>query len=319
MQGRETMIWMLRNIGVHLWIVSLIAIPACFYVIPGLSGVFPEINPVTAGLVVITGLGGVIGFLMDAAAEKAVMNLIKEAQTWERAGIFTKAEKNYIKAVRIYDTFLLWPFSAKKTARKISAALGRATQEASSEAESSFFHPAKKTEKKIEIGKNIQAVTVQAVVFLKQLIVFIGSALRVLGLSAGKGFAYLKAHEKVRFYLKAGVLGVVSVGLLLFMVNTLSHMVKSKAVEKEKIKIELQVPKPFTIQVSAYLKQKYADRYADGLKKKGIDAIVKKVDGGGKTWFVVRVSEFMDKKSAADYGQKLKRQKIIDDFFVNNK
>ena len=47
--------------------------------------------------------------------------------------------------------------------------------------------------------------------------------------------------------------------------------------------------------------------------------MTKKVNGGGKTWFVVRVSEFADKKSAADYGRKLKRQKIIDDFFVNNK
>jgi len=54
------------------------------------------------------------------------------------------------------------------------------------------------------------------------------------------------------------------------------------------------------------------------LKKKGIEASVKKVAGGGKTWFVVRVSSFVDKKSATTYGQKLKQQKIIDDFFVNN-
>jgi nicotinamide riboside kinase len=43
------------------------------------------------------------------------------------------------------------------------------------------------------------------------------------------------------------------------------------------------------------------------------------VDGGGKTWFVVRVSEFADKKSADTYGRHLKQQKIIDDFFVTNK
>jgi cell division protein FtsN len=55
------------------------------------------------------------------------------------------------------------------------------------------------------------------------------------------------------------------------------------------------------------------------LKKKGIDAVIKKVAGGGKTWFLVQVSEFTDKKSAEDYGQKLKQNHIIDDFFVNNK
>ena len=96
-------------------------------------------------------------------------------------------------------------------------------------------------------------------------------------------------------------------------------MFKSRTVEKEKIKIQIQVPKPFTIQVAAYLKQKHADRYVDILKKKGIDAVIKKVGGGGKTWFVVRVSEFIDKKSATAYGEKLVQQNIIDDFFVNNK
>jgi septal ring-binding cell division protein DamX len=83
--------------------------------------------------------------------------------------------------------------------------------------------------------------------------------------------------------------------------------------------IEIQVPKPFTIQVAAYLKQIHADRYAAVLKKKGIVSIVKKVEGGGKIWFVVRISEFTDKSTAAAFGKKLKAEKIIDDFFVSNK
>jgi len=148
---------------------------------------------------------------------------------------------------------------------------------------------------------------------------FIGSVLSFFILSAGKSVTYIKEHEKAQFYLKTGLLSMVSIWLLFFMANTLSHMLKSKAVEKPEKEIQIQVPKPFTIQVAAYLKQKHASRYVDTLKKKGIDAIVKKVGGGGKIWFVVRVSEFVDKKSAAAYGQKLKQQEIIDDFFVNNK
>ncbi|MCP4672119.1 MAG: SPOR domain-containing protein, partial [Desulfobacula sp.] len=77
--------------------------------------------------------------------------------------------------------------------------------------------------------------------------------------------------------------------------------------------------KPFTIQVAAYLKQVHADRYAGVLKKKGFTPFIKKVRGGGKTWYVVRVSEFSDKASAAAFGKKLKDKKIIDDFFVSNK
>jgi cell division protein FtsN len=96
-------------------------------------------------------------------------------------------------------------------------------------------------------------------------------------------------------------------------------MLKSRTVEIQKVAVDMPTPKPFTIQVAAYLKQESADHYVDLLKKKGIDAAVKKVAGGGKTWFVVRVSEFEDKQSAEAYGQTLKQQKIIDDFFVNNR
>lgn len=83
--------------------------------------------------------------------------------------------------------------------------------------------------------------------------------------------------------------------------------------------IEIQFPKPFTIQVAAYLKQVHADRYAAILKQKGIVPIITKVKGGGKIWYVVRISEFADKATAAAFGKKLKAEKIIDDFFVSNK
>jgi len=422
------LIWILRNIGIHLWITTLISLPLSFYILPGLTKLFPEISPIITGLVMILGSAVGMGFLMDQMARKTVAGLIKEGQAWERSGILNKAEKKYIKAIRIYDTFLLWPFSAKKTARIISSAvakfelnsfvenknfklgtavylkmnpenediarlwlgkLKRSTIVTSLEqevlsalAEKYYDHkllfalmidiflgldrrdfiakklyqqglkdpgfkekyakkiedligspdeniqhevsfiklkPEKKHKKEIGIGKRIQATLVNCLSYLKKLWILLISVLSFFILSAGKSVTYIKEHEKAQFYLKTGLLSMVSVWLLFFMANTVSHMLKSKAVEKPEKEIQIQVPKPFTIQVAAYLKQKHAARYVDTLKKKEIDAIVKKVGGGGKTWFVVRVSEFVDKKSAAAYGQKLKQQGIIDDFFVNNK
>jgi hypothetical protein len=174
-------------------------------------------------------------------------------------------------------------------------------------------------QEKFNISKIVRQASGRTMGFLRWLSSFSGSVLSFILLSAGKGYTYLKEREKLQFYLKAAVTGIVLFGLLVFMVSTLSHLFKSKPVEKQEKIIEVQMPKPFTIQVAAYLKQSHADKYVGVLKKKGIDATVKKVDGGGKTWFLIRVSQFVDKESAAAYGQKLKQQKIIDDFFVNNK
>lgn len=421
------MIWVLRNISVHLWITTLVAIPVVFYVLPVISGVVPGISPVTAGavMVIVIALGG--GFLMNRMALKAVLDLIKEGQAWERAGIPNKAEKNYVKALRVYDTFLFWPFSSKKITRIISFAIAKfrlnsgggnhnfkegtavylkmnpgdedmarlwlaqlrrsafltsfeqevlsllvesqytnpllsplmaeifiglerkdfiakklyqqvckdpvlekkyseninalvGESEEILQQEVPVFKAPEKPGKKMEIGKQVYTMAGRGLSGLKVLGSVLASVLSFLILSAGRLYGYARDHEKVRFYLKTGFLGMVSIWLLFLMIGTLSHMFKPGAVEKEKIKTEIEkmVPMPFTIQVAAYLKQEHADRYVGLLKKKQIDAIVKKVGGGGKTWYVVRVSKFVDKESAAAYGQKLKQQGLIDDFFVNN-
>jgi len=401
------------------------ALPLSFYLLPGLIRIFPEINPITTGLVTLTGVGGVVSFLMDYAAKKNIMGFLKEGQIWERSGISSKAEKSYIKALRLYDTFLLWPFSAKKTTQKISGAIAKFKLNTSSDnpnfnlaatvylkmnpedadiarlwlaqlcrstimtsleqdvlsdlaemhynndrlsdlvadifiglerkdfiakklyqqvlknplfekkylkkieaiigrpdetlqKQAGFFAPKTRPEKKIKIGKTIAAAARMASVFLEKSWGLMGSVLSFLILSVGQVFACIKGHEKIQFLLKAGALLIVFAWLGFFMINTLSHMMNTRTIEKEKTNIQSQVPKPFTIQVSAYLKQAYAVEYVAHLNKKGIDARVKKVAGGGKTWYVVRVSEFPDKKSAAAYGQKLKQQKSIDDFFVSN-
>jgi len=431
------MIWILRNISVHLWLITLFAIPLNFYILPGFMGYFPGINPLMTASVTLIFIAVIISIVMDLTARKIISGLIKEGQTWERSGISNRAEKNYIKALRIYDTFLLWPFYAKKTAGKISGAIAKfnlntsgqnlvgeklnfkltasvylkmnpadkdiaqlwltrlrqskivtsfeqdilsmlaekyyddkvlsilifdiflgleredfiakklykhilqdpelkdrykakmetlvGKEEETLHQQVSFLLPPKKPVRKpvqkstIQIGKKIKQIIEKSILFLKSILVFIGSILSFLILSMGTIYVFIKEHEKTRFYLKAGFLLIVSAGLLFFMFNTMSHIFKSKPAEKEKIEITIQVSKPFTIQVAAYLKLKHAQSYVDVLKGKKVDAMVKKVDGGGKTWFVVRVSEFIDKQSAADYGKNLKEQKIIDDFFVNNK
>lgn len=130
---------------------------------------------------------------------------------------------------------------------------------------------------------------------------------------------YFKIHEKFRLYLKASVFGMFLAGFILFMVSTLSHTLKTRVTEDKQTVQEKIIRKPFTIQVAAYLTLAHAQNYVDSLKKKQIDASIKKVEGGGKTWFVVSVSEFIDKQSATEYGNALKQQHLIDDFFVNNR
>jgi hypothetical protein len=147
----------------------------------------------------------------------------------------------------------------------------------------------------------------------------LASVLSFLIIFSGRAIALAREREKIGFYIRAGLLSVLSLWVLFFMWNTISHILKSTAVEKKPGIVEIQVPKPFTIQVAAYLKQAHADRYLLVLNKKGIAAYIKKVGGGGKTWYVVRISEFSDKAGAAAFGKKLKDEKIIDDFFVSNK
>ena len=447
---RESMIWILKNITVHLWMTTLFAIPLSFYVLPGLTKYFPGINHIILAFAAITGIAASFSFLMALTIKKIIIGLLKEGEAWERSGILKKAEKNYIKILRLYDTFLLWPFSIKKTARTISGAIAKfhlnapvlsahalnsleenpnfklsamiylkinpadkdiaqlwliklrkstivtsfeqeilsmlaekyyddkrlsvlildillgleredfiakklyqnilqnsalkeryaakiealiGKPEETLQQQVSFLLPNKKADKKLgrkpgrkifqkgglRLGAWIKQIAQTTILSLKSIWTFIDSSLHFLILSVVKIYTFIINHAKIRFYLKAVFLLIISAGLLFFMVNTVSHIFKSKTIDDKKVEVPIQELKPFTIQVAAYLKLKYAQRYVHILKKKKIDAIIKKVDGGGKTWFVVRISEFIDKKSAAAYGKKLKQQKIIDDFFVNNK
>ncbi|WP_321413931.1 SPOR domain-containing protein [uncultured Desulfobacter sp.] len=110
------------------------------------------------------------------------------------------------------------------------------------------------------------------------------------------------------------VIACIGIGLVFFVWGTVSHMFKTA--EQPARQIKFVIPKPFTIQVAAYHKKGHADKYMTLLAQKGIQASMKVTDGGGKTWYLVRVSDFTDQKSAQTYGNRLKADHIIDDFFV---
>ena len=76
--------------------------------------------------------------------------------------------------------------------------------------------------------------------------------------------------------------------------------------------------KPFTIQVAAYLNPEDAKRYVSQLKKLGLDAFSTQAVSAQRKWYQVKVSSFETKLSAQEYGQKLKSQGVIDDFYVAN-
>jgi hypothetical protein len=78
------------------------------------------------------------------------------------------------------------------------------------------------------------------------------------------------------------------------------------------------VADPFTLQVAAYLKQEYALKLVEELKRKGLDAYWTETSSGGKLWYQVRLSHFPDQPSAREYGRNLKGKGVIDDFYVTH-
>ena len=78
------------------------------------------------------------------------------------------------------------------------------------------------------------------------------------------------------------------------------------------------MPNRFTLQVAAYLKQHHAEKYASQLKAQGIDAYWTETVRRNKRWYQVRIAHFPDKAAARAYGQSLKQQGLIDDFYVAN-
>ena len=360
---------------------------------------------------------------MDLIGKKLILKLIKDGAAWERAKIYKRSEEKYYKALRIYDSFLISPFSAKAVAQKLSGAMAKliAISEISDQSFEKaatlfikfspddehmallwlkrLFHTKDldfsamdhdiltliaenhhKNQKILPLLTNIfiqlertdftaQIVYKNALVYLKEdsekrikiqtlvreykekedipsklslvdassdksrLIILVKkifatllSIIPLTGSALKNSFLFLKNHKKTKIYIKFSSIFLFCILTLFLIFNALSPFFKSK-IEKinqnqtqKQITIKAKAPQlPYTIQIAAFLSLPHAQSYTNKLKKTGLDVRFIKVKGKSKTWFLVRISEFKDKSSAAAYGQKLKREGLIKDFFVANK
>ena len=125
--------------------------------------------------------------------------------------------------------------------------------------------------------------------------------------------------RNARRLLAGGVLVGLSAITAALIINTIGHLTRTpESVEAKKDPAAVVITDPFTIQVAAYLKPDYAQRYVTQLKKQGLDAYWTEAASGNKRWYQVRVSHFKDKASARAYGESLKAKGIIDDYYVAN-
>ncbi|MDF1591223.1 MAG: SPOR domain-containing protein [Desulfobacterales bacterium] len=148
-------------------------------------------------------------------------------------------------------------------------------------------------------------------------------AVRFLGRGGIKTVFWLidivQTSRKTRILLKWSVVGVFAVAIIVLMVNTIGHFIKTAMGDRQQKRAAVSaVTDPYTLQVAAYLKPEHAKAYVATLKKMNIDAYWTEAVGNNKNWFQVRVSHFPDKKSAVAYGETLKSKGIINDFFVAN-
>ncbi len=136
-----------------------------------------------------------------------------------------------------------------------------------------------------------------------------------------KIFIRIKTSPRSGEVLKWSLIGFLSVGLIVLVVNTFDYFVENvenQNRQKQAVEAVAVVSDPYTLQVAAYLKPEHARQYVATLKKQNIDAYWKESVEKDKNWYQVRVSHFPDKKSAIEYGENLKARGIINDFFVAN-
>lgn len=136
------------------------------------------------------------------------------------------------------------------------------------------------------------------------------------------------SSQYVKKNIKRIIFFLVLTGLVMLLVNTVSHLFHTplppsppsiQQTITEDIEVQTIPQKKFTIQVAAYLSKSHAEQYLKNLEKKGISGgVINAVEGGGKTWYLIRVGQYKTKESAAEYGNSLKTKGVVDDFFVDN-
>jgi len=113
------------------------------------------------------------------------------------------------------------------------------------------------------------------------------------------------------------LIGMVAVIAVALVIHTATYLIKPESGGETKA-LTFPVEGRFTVQVAAYLKPEHAEWFMAKLREKGIAAYWVQTKRGGKNWYQVRVSRFPDKASARAYGESLKAQGIIEDFYIAN-
>jgi len=149
---------------------------------------------------------------------------------------------------------------------------------------------------------------------------FSGSMLRRIIDRVKKAAGLILHSRRVRRVFTGILLIGLAAGIGALVVNTVSHLKVTEAppAAKEPEPPISIISDPFTLQVAAYLKPENAKTFVQQLKSRGLDAYWSEAVRGDKRWYQVRVSHFATKQSARDYGEKLKSEGIIDDYYVAN-
>ncbi|WP_321494620.1 SPOR domain-containing protein [uncultured Desulfobacter sp.] len=474
------MMRIVRHISVRFWLTTLMVLPSGFILFPKLSGWLSDM-PATvfiALMYVVCGLG--LGIFMDLAGLWKIKGLVRDAQLWERSGIASRAEKKFIRAVRIYDSAWISPWAARRVKPMLTSSLARFYLASGSKrreiqgAAGVWLAQNPKDESLARFwlerlqDQDVSRTSTQSIltaladnwyadsdlcrilvgIFLDQgrldfsarrlyrsflnIIYMAGkdknlsdqdqereeriremmseklgtpepdtipsrpepdsgtlgdvrgdlasftpgdlagnlesdgmlesfgeqpleygpagwrreqdiyagknSSGRMSALMSGIGrktagggsfiaagtgrakYAVLnliQAREKWWSRVRGIMIAGLALWLIFFAWGTFSHMFKTTEQPAQQIKVA--IPKPFTIQVVAYRKKAHAEQYMEALAQKGLETSIKVADGGGKTWYLVRISEFTDQNSAQAYGNRLKADHIIDEFFVTKK
>jgi tetratricopeptide (TPR) repeat protein len=165
-------------------------------------------------------------------------------------------------------------------------------------------------------GFNPATILVTAV---KAIVTLPGRGLRWV-LAGSKSLVRLGWRSKIaRRVSFATVLALLTLGMGGLVINTVRYLGVGEKPESQRAEpAAAVVTEAFTLQVAAYLQPEYAKKLVEDLQRQGQDAYWMEAVRGEKRWYQVRVFHFATKQSARDYGEKLKSQGIIDDYYVTN-
>jgi len=147
----------------------------------------------------------------------------------------------------------------------------------------------------------------------------VGSAMTSSAGMLTAAYRRIRSYQGLRPILRWTTLGLAGAGLMILLINTVTHLMQSRP-EPEEIETPpaVVITDPYTLQVAAYLKTEHAEKYVTQLKTLGLEAYWTEAQGAKSKWYQVRLSHFADKASARAYGDALKAKGIIDDFYVAN-